>query len=162
MPEIIRAFRDEKVVFVIIGDGPERGNLELRINPSTSLGAGNYELWNKVRMLGWIPNKELPMYYAIADVFIMPSDEEGFPRVLLEAMAMKVPFVASDAGGVKEIIPEVFREYLCPAGEIDCFSANIKKLLLKNKGEIEELKRMEYEQAKVFGPENPLKIFKSF
>src|SRR3989338_6626259 len=154
LPEIIKAFRDEKVVFVIIGDGPERENLELRIK--------NYELGKKVRLLGWLPNKELPFYYSIADIFLMPSEEEGFPRVLLEAMAMKVPFVASDVGGVKEIIPIELGGFICLIGEIDCFVSKIKNLLQKKREEIEEIKKTEYGQAEVFSLKNSLEIFKNF
>ena len=153
LPEIIKAFRDEKVVFIIIGDGPERGNLELRIK--------NYELGGNVRMFGWIPNKDLSQYYAIADVFIMPSDEEGFPRVLLEAMAMKVPFVASDVGGVEEIVPKKLSNYICPHGDISCFVLKIKNLLQMAKEEIEEIKKAEYGQAEFFSLENSLEVFKS-
>src|SRR3989338_5416117 len=154
LPEIIKNFKDEKVVFVIIGDGPERENLELRIK--------NYELGKKVRMLGWLPNKNLPFYYSIADIFLMPSEEEGFPRVLLEAMAMKVPFVASDVGGVKEIIPKIFQEYLCGTGDTECLVLKIKKLLFLRDEELHELKKAEYDRAVFFSMEKALEIFKNF
>jgi len=152
LPEIIKAFRDEKVVFVIIGDGPERENLELRIK--------NYELGKKVRLLGWLPNKELPFYYSIADIFLMPSEEEGFPRVLLEAMAMKVPFVASDVGGVREIIPKIFQEYLCGTGDTECLVLKIKKLLFLRDEELHELKKAEYDRAVFFSMEKAAECFK--
>ena len=164
LPEIIKSFGEERVVFVIIGDGPERQNLESRIpkGPSPRALGMNHESGGRVRILGWVPNKELPNYYAMADIFIMPSDEEGFPRVLLEAMAAKVPFVASDVGGVKEIIPKGFQEYICAAGDTSCFSAKIKKLLLESEGEINAIKKIESEQANKFSLANSAKIFKEF
>ncbi|OGY65351.1 MAG: hypothetical protein A3A16_02795 [Candidatus Harrisonbacteria bacterium RIFCSPLOWO2_01_FULL_44_18] len=121
LPEILNKLRDENVVTVIIGDGPEKENIQLLIT--------NYQLQDKVRFLGWIPNSELSGYYSIADVFIMPSEEEGFPHVLLEAMAVGTPFVAFDVGGVKEMLPPELLSYVVPLRNVDAFVAKIEETL---------------------------------
>ncbi|MBU6415291.1 glycosyltransferase family 4 protein, partial [Patescibacteria group bacterium] len=121
LPEIIKAFKNEKVAFIIIGDGPEKQNTALRIK---DLG-----LYDRARMLGWIPNNDMPLYYALADVFVMPSDEEGFPRVLLEAMAFGVPFAAFAVGGVREIIPPEFQEYVAQSGNVGQFTSAVRGIL---------------------------------
>ena len=121
LPEILNKLRDENVVTVIIGDGPEKENIQLLIT--------NYQLQDKVRFLGWIPNSELSGYYSVADVFIMPSEEEGFPRVLLEAMAAGIPFAAFNVGGVREIVPPELLLYVVSAGDIDAFVVKIKEIL---------------------------------
>src|SRR3989338_2572250 len=84
--EIMNRLRDENVVLLVVGDGPERDSLELKIE--------KWGLANKTRFLGWTAQHEVTKYFSIADIFIMPSEEEGFPHALLEALAAKVPFVS--------------------------------------------------------------------
>lgn len=88
---------DPSAVFVIIGDGAYRKELEASITENS--------LQDRVFLVGSVPNTEIPSYLAGADLFIMPSLEEGFPRVLLESMSMNVPFVATNVGGVLDIVP---------------------------------------------------------
>jgi glycosyltransferase involved in cell wall biosynthesis len=58
-------------------------------------------LENNVLFLDY--QKEIAQYYAIMDVFILPSYYEGLPNVILEAVAIGIPVVAFDCGGVKEV-----------------------------------------------------------
>ena len=152
MPEIINNLKDENIVLLIVGDGPEKQNLEFRIQ---DLG-----LSDKVKFLGWIPNEEIYQYYAIADVFIMPSEEEGFPRVLLETMAMGVPFVSSDAGGVKEIVPPEFLNYVVKIGDTKTFSLKIKELLNLPQEKLKELKTIEKNWVQKYDLSQVIEIFK--
>lgn len=80
--------------FVIIGDGPERENLELLIT--------KYQLQNKVILAGRL--LEAYKYLPAFDIFVLPSVKEGFPWALLEAMSAKVPVIAAAVGAVPEII----------------------------------------------------------
>lgn len=90
-----RDYRDnDNVAFVIIGDGPERKNLEAQIN---SLG-----LEHRVILVGSLPDAH--KYMTAFDIFVLPSVKEGFPWALLEAMAAKLPVVATQVGAVPEII----------------------------------------------------------
>lgn len=73
---------------------------------------------NHVRMTGALPHRDVLPYYRAADLLIMPSVEEGFPRRLLEAMALGVPFVAFDVGGVAEIVSEPQRRCLIRRGDV--------------------------------------------
>jgi glycosyltransferase involved in cell wall biosynthesis len=63
-------------------------------------------------MLGAISHERVRRLYAGADIFIMPSYTEGFPRVLLEAMAMGVPIASTNVGGVREIVPSAYHSRL--------------------------------------------------
>lgn len=117
--EIAKGF-GEGVLFLMIGEGPEFENLKLKIENSKL---------NNVRLLGRVPNSEIVKYFWASDVFLMPSREEGSPHVLLEAMASGTPFVASDVGGVRELLSKPLEELLCPVGDTHCFQAKIRKLL---------------------------------
>lgn len=81
---------------VIIGDGPDRKNLELIIR--------NLGLDRKVYLVGQKSKDELAVYLAASDIFILNSGYEGFPRELLEAMAAGIPIVASAVMGNREIV----------------------------------------------------------
>lgn len=82
-----------------------------------------------VHLLGAVPNARIPELLAASDVLFMPSHEEGFPRVLLEAMAMGLPFVASDVGGVREIVPDEAQAYVLPVGDGHAHARAITQLL---------------------------------
>jgi glycosyltransferase involved in cell wall biosynthesis len=93
-----------RVRFLIAGGGPDKMEVHRAISR-----AG---LSDRVRMLGAVPHDRVWQLYAAADVFWMPSYTEGFPRVLLEAMAMELPIASTDVGGVREILPSVYRSRL--------------------------------------------------
>jgi glycosyltransferase involved in cell wall biosynthesis len=143
LPEIIEkvAAKIPGAVFVIAGDGPDRDKLVLGIKE-----AG---LEKNVRVIGGVPNAKIPQYYALADLFIMPSTDEGFPRVLLEAMAMGAPFVANDVGGVRDILTNRQLEFITPVGDVAAFSGKIISLL--NDGKLRnELKAEGFLQVRQF------------
>lgn len=79
---------------LVIGDGPQRDDLE-------KLAQKN-GLQNKVFFLGFLSDVE--NWMPAIDVFVLPSLTEGTPMALLEAMAMGVPVVATNVGGVPDII----------------------------------------------------------
>lgn len=82
------------VQLFIIGDGPEKNNL---ISLSHEL-----ELSDKIKFLGY-RNDAISLLKSM-DVFVLPSFLEGIPRCLMEAMASKIPIVASDIPGTRDII----------------------------------------------------------
>ena len=80
--------------FVIVGDGPLRSELESQIE---SLGLKEF-----VHLIGF--REDARDIIGAFDLFVLTSRWEGFPNVLLEAMAQKVPILSSDVGGVREVI----------------------------------------------------------
>ena len=151
LPEIVKLLRDENVVLLIAGEGPEQEKLKAE--------SERLKVSDMVRFLGCVPNKEIQNYFGIADVFILPSEEEGFPHVLLEAMAASVPFVAFDVGGVREIIPPEFIDYLVPKNEIAIFSNKIKELLNKEAKDLADLKQSELSWVRQFDIYNASRKF---
>lgn len=86
----------ENFNLVIVGEGPERQALE-RL-------ATRRDVHLRVAFTGRIEQKDLPVYYSAADILVLPSSREGWPNVLLEAMACGTPVIATDVGGVAEIV----------------------------------------------------------
>lgn len=80
----------------LVGDGPLKSELERTVH---ELG-----LSRSVSFLGWRRRDELPGLFDAADIFVLPSRDEGMPNVLLEAMSSGLPVVASRAGGSSEVV----------------------------------------------------------
>lgn len=94
---IIRALKSiPSAHLLIIGDGVEKSNLK-RLCAELDLSA-------RVSFLGERAHTDLPGYYAHADLFALGSKREGWPNVLLEAMACGTPCVSTPAGGAAEVI----------------------------------------------------------
>jgi phosphatidylinositol alpha-1,6-mannosyltransferase len=112
LSEVRRAVPD--VVYVIAGDGPDRARLEELVRRA-GLDAA-------VRFAGAIADDELPAWYSLGDVFVMPSrseppDVEGFGIVFLEAAACGRPVVAARAGGVPDAVVDGVSGLLVEPGD---------------------------------------------
>ena len=81
---------------LIVGDGPERDSLQ-KLAKSLSVA-------DRISFLGSMPQDALPSIYAAADVLVLASRHEGWPNVLLEAMACGTPVVVSNIPGMSEIV----------------------------------------------------------
>jgi len=126
---------------LIIGDGPYKEKLLEEIKEN--------KLEKFIKVLGKVPNKEIAKYYALADILILPSAEEGFPRVLLEAMAMSIPYVAFDVGAIREISPETAQRFLVRPGDIEKLVYKIENLL-SDKKIYNQFRREELEKVKEY------------
>ncbi|MCC6166191.1 MAG: glycosyltransferase family 4 protein [Caldilineaceae bacterium] len=90
-----------------IGDGPLRGQLEA-LTQSLGLSA-------RVTFLG--SRRDVPERLAAAQLFLLTSKWEGFPRSILEAMRAGLPVVASDVGGVQESVMDGVTGFVIPRGD---------------------------------------------
>lgn len=82
------------IVFVIVGDGALRGDLETYCR--------SHDLSDHVKFCGWI--KDIESVYADLDVLALTSINEGTPVSIIEAMASSVPVIATNAGGVMDML----------------------------------------------------------
>ncbi|MCH4829054.1 glycosyltransferase family 4 protein [Flavobacterium columnare] len=144
LPYIIEKFFLEKgfeeYKFCIIGGGSDKEKLEKEIRDSN--------LQQKVFILGSIPNVTIQEYYSIADVFINPTMVEGFPRVLIEAQALGLPIVTTDAGGIKDILPLEQQSYIVSKSDRDAFADALIKMVKNNN--LEEIGHTNKEFVKKF------------
>src|SRR5204863_7681482 len=112
-------FPDLKVV--LAGDGFERPAL---IELAESLGIAR-----DVTFLGWVANSDLPTYYRAAAVSVIPSLEEGFGIPAAEAMGCETVVVASDAGGLPEVVEHGVTGMIVPRGDSTALAIAIGSLL---------------------------------
>jgi len=112
-------FPDLKVV--VAGDGFERPEL---IHLAESLGIAE-----DVTFLGWVANTDLPPYYRAAAVSVIPSLEEGFGIPAAEAMGCETAVVASDAGGLPEVVQHGVTGLVVPRGDTPALAEAIGSLL---------------------------------
>jgi glycosyltransferase involved in cell wall biosynthesis len=117
--DLIKNQPDTHAKLVIVGDGPDLGTLE-----ATAAVAG---VTDRVKFVGEIG--DVQPYYAAADVFVLPSHSEGSPYVLLEAMAAKVPIVATAVGGVPEMVTHEESALLASPGNPQALAAAIARVL---------------------------------
>lgn len=109
------------VILDICGDGPERKALEAVARTAPN-GVD-------VRFHGAVPQLDLARYYARATIFVMPSYREGFPRVMIEAMAHGLPIVATDAGGTRDLCGPAQQRYVIDRDDGAAFGRAVAQLL---------------------------------
>jgi glycosyltransferase involved in cell wall biosynthesis len=105
-----------KATLVFVGDGPMKKPLQTL--------AKDRGLGDRVRFPGRVAHAQLKGWFSAASLFCLPSYAEGVPNVVLEAMACGTPVVATDVGGIGEILPE-FAGILIPAKDATALAAAV-------------------------------------
>ncbi len=124
---LLNAFSQiEEAALVMVGSG--------EMLPFLRAQAKFLRIEDRVKFVGYVKNEVLPEIFRMADVFVLPSiTAEAFGIVILEAMASGLPVVATDVGGIPEIVMESESGLLVPPGnELELRNA-IQKLLLDDK-----------------------------
>ncbi len=141
--DVIIAFEgismEMKVKLLLVGDGPERTRLE-QISRSSKFS-------KNIFFLGSL--KSTKEVLNISDLFILPSSKESFGLSALEAMACGVPVIASDSGGIPEVISHGKSGLLNSVGDTYQMTKNALKLL-SNESLLERFKTNAYRQAMKF------------
>ena len=108
---------DPRAQLLIAGDGPARAELEEQ--------ARHADLTDRVRFLG--DRRDVPVLLAASDVLVLPSDREGLPMTVLEAMSAGVPVVASAVGGLTALGSSSIE--LVEPGSAAALAAGVTRLL---------------------------------
>jgi len=103
--------------FMVVGDGELRGELE---KSAADLG-------DRITFTGW--RRDLPEVYLQLSVVVNTSLNEGTPVALIEAMAAGVPVVATDVGGVSDVVRHSETGWLAPSGDAAALAESVKAAL---------------------------------
>ena len=126
-----------KAKFILIGDGPMRAELQ---NTAADLGLGEKVIFTGFR-------EDVFRLVSILDLFVLCSNSETNPIALIEAMALKRPVVATNVGGVLEIVDNNVNGLLCPSGD-EVFLASSITHLLQNMEKARELGDNAYQKVR--------------
>lgn len=138
-------------VFYFIGGGKEKIEIE---NQVSLLG-----MKEKVFFLGPLPNIVVHKYYQIADIFINPTSTEGFPRVILEAMACGLPIVTTNAGGIRDILFSKQLKFMSKIDDPIGFANNLIIMAKLPINEIKELNDLSIQRVKKYSTEEVSKMY---
>ena len=94
-------FLPENIKFIILGNGPDRKMLERLVKTEG--------VADKIIFLGLIDHKKMPKYLKVSDIFIRPSLSEGMGNSFVEAMAVGLPVIATQEGGIADFLFDATR-----------------------------------------------------
>jgi glycosyltransferase involved in cell wall biosynthesis len=117
--QALAGLRDRPWQLDLIGDGPLRGEMEI---VAEKLG-----IKNRIRFLGQLP--DVAPILAQAQLSLLISNWEGFPRSILESMRAGLPVIASAVGGVAESVRDQETGYVVPRGEVSLLKDRLAALL---------------------------------
>lgn len=121
--DVVRVFAQvvERVParLLLVGDGPDRVRVQ---ELATTLGVAD-----RVLFLG--KQTSVAELLACSDLFLLPSEMEAFGLVALEAMACGVPVIATNTGGLPEVVDDGASGYLAPVGDVDTMASAALRLL---------------------------------
>ncbi|MFC1962413.1 glycosyltransferase family 4 protein [Chloroflexota bacterium] len=113
--------KHKEVKFLIGGLGPLFEKIEYQLK--------RYHLGERVRLLGWIPHRELGRYLNELKVLVLPSYSEGFPGIVREAMACGTAVVAVPVGGVPDLIKDGETGFILEDNSPECIAGGINRAL---------------------------------
>jgi L-malate glycosyltransferase len=110
--------RKPEARLVLVGEGPERTKIEGLIE--------EHGVRTQVRLLG--QRKDVAHLLAGADLFLLTSISEGIPLTVIEAMAARVPVIATRVGGLAEVVEEGGTGLLAPSGDDEALAGRVVQL----------------------------------
>ncbi len=134
---------------ILVGDGPERYNCE-RI-------CRELNLCDRVIFLGKV--RDTSHVLEIADVFLLPSETESFGLAALEAMAVGVPVISSNTGGIPEVNVHGYSGFLSNVGDVEDMAKNMLKLLQEE--HLQTFKANARERSKIFSLDTILPMYEN-
>lgn len=124
--ELIEAFsqiqsRYPQTHLVFVGDDRDRAKLEVQVKQK--------KLDRAIHFVGVRPHSEMPTWLNAADLLVLPSHNEGLPNVVVEALACGIPVIATNVGGIPEVVEDKKSGLLIDTGDVDSLISAIESLL---------------------------------
>ncbi len=91
--------------------------------------AGRYGLETRIHLAGWVTPEQVLEHLAASDILVLPSRSEGLSVVGVQALAMGLALVLSEAGGNPELVRHAENGFLFPAGDVPALAAALERLL---------------------------------
>lgn len=135
----------------LVGDGPERMGIEMLCR--------NLKICDDVRFLG--KQEAVEELLAVSDLFLLPSETESFGLAALEAMAVEVPVISSNAGGIPEINIHGKTGFMSNVGDYADMAKNAI-YILQDDNRLKEFKHNALQQARTFDIENILPQYEAY
>lgn len=135
----------QNVKLFLLGEGEQFQEVQSIVKKS--------KLVNEVIFTGNVPVEDIPCYMAASDIFVLPSLSEGFPLVIIEAMASGLPIVATKVTGLPEIVKDGENGFLVEAKNPDQIAEKVL-LLLKDDNLRERISKINKERSKEYSLEN--------
>lgn len=122
--DVLQAFEkvqsDQDVTLLIVGSGPDEQRYR----------AWAAERGLKVVFTGFVQQNELPLYYAISDIFVFPTYSDPWGLVINEAMSCGLPVVVSSiAGATKDLVKHGWNGYVFDPGDVETLAHHIQSLI---------------------------------
>lgn len=136
------ASHTDQVQLVLVGDGKLKSPLQREAN---TLGIGPV-----VSFMGRRPYDEIPTWLQSADVVVLSSLSEGLPSILLESMACGKPMIATDVGGIAEILQDGETGRLVPARNVEKLANALTDLLVHQADQVKEMGEKAYQASQAF------------
>ena len=124
----------------IIGSGRQYDDCKKRIN---ELNAGEY-----IRLLGWVEHDEIANRSKRWKYLLFPSDTEGLPNVVIETMGRGIPVLASNVGGVKDVIMDGKNGFILSQSTDAAITAGLKKMIHLDKMTYDAISQCAYNMIK--------------
>jgi glycosyltransferase involved in cell wall biosynthesis len=113
--------RTHRFELVVVGDGHARTHAQAQINSQ-----GFHE---SVRLLGWLQHEAVEEQLAAADVFVLPSWQEGLPNAMIEAMSAALAIVVTAVGNIPDTVAHEREALLVPPRHVDALHSALVRVL---------------------------------
>ena len=141
--DVLRVFqkvnKEKPSHLLLVGDGPERYKLEELCR--------ELDLCDRVKFLGKVTDTR--QLLEVADVFVLPSETESFGLAALEAMAVGVPVISSNTGGIPEVNIHGVTGFLSNVGDVDDMAKNTLEIF-KSTESLDQFRRNAQNRAREF------------
>lgn len=152
IPDVIKVFfkvqQQIPAKLMLVGDGPEKEKAEQLC----------YDLGIMDKVIFFGNSSEIDQILSYSDLFLLPSETESFGLAALEAMALGVPVISSNSGGLPEVNFDGISGYLSDVGDVDEMSINALKIL-SDDVTLEQFKANALQTAKQFDIKNILPMY---